>query len=156
MNKAPLDRVQLLLMGIVLSTLALPLMAGCVAVNGGAVEAGWDLRFPDGRRTDDNGDPVSCDKSGMDRMVLSLRSMAGGGYPCLGQQHCQFPCSSQGVGTTDFEIPVGEYAISLQVVDRQGKALESGDGVITPGPVVRQVSTGEITNLSVNLIIVAR
>ena len=128
----------------------------CVQVDGGAVEAGWDLRFPDGRRTDDDGNSVSCTQTGMDRMVLVLQPMAGGVDPCVGQSHCQFSCSSQGVGTTDFVIPPAEYSISLHVVDKAGKSLASVDGVVTPGPVVRQVSTGEITSLNVNLIIVSR
>ena len=131
-------------------------LCACVEVDGGAVEAGWDLRFPDGRRTDDNGDSIDCTKAGLGRMALELSALEGEGDPCAAQETCRFPCSSQGVGTTDFFIPPGEYAISLQVLDPAGKALGAADGIVAPGPVVRRVDNGQITSLSVNLIIVDR
>lgn len=130
--------------------------SACVAVDGGAVEAGWDLRFPDGRRTDDNGDSVSCSKSGLAQMALTLTPVDGGDDPCADIESCRFPCSSQGVGTTDFQIPPGEYAISLEVLDASGAPQGPESGIVSPGPVVRDVVLGQITSLNVNLIIVDR
>ena len=131
--------------------------SACVAVDGGAVEAGWDLRFPDGRRTDDNGDSVSCGKTGLVQMALALIPVSGVTTdPCAAIESCRFPCSSQGVGTTDFQIPPGEYAISLEVLDAGGAPLGPESGIVSPGPVVREVVLGQITSLNVNLIIVDR
>jgi len=129
---------------------------GCVAVDGGAVEVGWDLRFPDGHRTDDNGDPISCERARLGAMALALTPSDGATDPCAGVGHCRFSCSAQGIGTTDFVIPPGEYAMVLQVLDPTGIALGVGDGIVSPGSMVRDVALGEITSLSVQLIIVDR
>jgi hypothetical protein len=137
-------------------TALLGLAGGCVEVDGGAVEVGWDLRFPDGRRTDDNGDSISCSRAQLGDMALVLSPVGGGDDPCSGVGHCRFSCSPQGVGTTDFVLPPGDYAMALQVLDPSGKALGVGDGILTPGSMVRRIILGEITNLSVHLIIVDR
>jgi hypothetical protein len=130
--------------------------SACVAVDGGAVEAGWDLRFPDGRRTDDNGDSISCGKTGLAQIALVLAPLDGSSDPCATIESCRFPCSSQGVGTTDFQIPPAEYAISLEVLDSSGAPQGPESGIVSPGPVVRDVVLGQITSLHVNLIIVDR
>lgn len=135
--------------------LALALTA-CVDVEGGAVEVGWDLRFPDGRRTDDDDNYIDCTKAQLGKMALSLLPIDPGTDPCAGDDRCQFACSHMGFGTTPFVIPEGQYAISLQILDPAGIPLGSGEGIVTPGPIVRNVRTGEITSLSVNLIIVDR
>ena len=135
-------------------------VAGCVEVDGGAVEVGWDLRFPDGRRTDGDGDSVSCRREGLWHMALSLQPMSdtalvdGGVDPCAGLTHCRFSCSSQGVGTTDFVLQPGQYAMRLRVLGGSGQDLGPAQGVLTPGAMVRQVVLGEITNLSVHLVVV--
>ena len=145
------------LLSVALLMIASLAMSACVAVDGGAVEAGWDLRFPDGRRTDDNGDSVSCSKTGLVQMALSLIPVDGeGADPCATIDSCRFPCSSQGVGTTDFQIPPGEYAISLELLDASGAPQGPASGIVCPGPVVRDVVLGQITSMNVNLIIVDR
>jgi hypothetical protein len=131
-------------------------LAGCVDVDGGAVEVGWDLRFPDGRRTDDDDNYIDCTKAQLGKMALALPPVGPGTDPCAGDDRCRFPCSHMGFGTTPFVIPEGEYSISLQILDPTGSPLGSGEGIVTPGPIVRQVRTGQITSLSVNLIIVDR
>lgn len=145
-----------LAVGIVIMAL---LPAGCIPIEGGAVEAGWDLRFPDGRRVDDG----LCSSRGLAGLRIALEPVApdtyaptGGVDPCQGAGHCQFECAPFGSGTTDFAIPEGTYAIALTVLDTTGKSLGPGDGVVTPAPVVRQIRTGEVTDLNVNLIIVDR
>lgn len=132
------------------------LASACVSVDGGAVEASWDLRFADGRRVDDNGQLVDCLKEDLARMQFSLISKASGQDPCAGEDHCKFNCSSFGSGTTNFAIPEDRYAISIQIVDTKGQILGPAEGVVTPGPVVRWVRVGQITDLNVNLIIVDR
>ena len=128
----------------------------CVDVRGGAVEAGWDLRYPDGRRTDADDNYIDCARSRLGRMALALTPSGGGDDPCAGQAYCEFGCSNLGFGTTEFAIPQGEYAIVLEVLDPAGKVLMPADGIVGPGAMVRQILTGEITSLSVNLIIVSR
>jgi hypothetical protein len=46
--------------------------------------------------------------------------------------------------------------ITATLAENQGqeRSLESSNGVTTPAPVVREVRTGEVTALGVNLIIV--
>jgi hypothetical protein len=54
-------------------------------------------------------------------------------------------------------IPEGSYCIVLRGVDAEsGATLYAADGIISPAPVVRNVRLGELTDLSVNLIIVER
>jgi len=138
---------------VLLAVLAGP---GCVEVDGGAVEVGWDLRYPDGRRTDDQDRFIDCQRARIGAMALSLRPTAGGPDPCEAEDRCRFACSHLGSGTTPFVIPEAEYAMELEVLDLEGRSLGSADGIVTPGPVVRQVRTGRIASLSVNLIIVDR
>lgn len=130
--------------------------SGCVQVEGGAVAGRWDLRFPDGRRVDDNDEKIKCNESGLDRMTFSLIPAGDSQDPCFGAEHCQFDCAPQGRGITEFMIPEGQYAISMQILDIKGEIMGPADGIVTPAPIVRQVRTGEITDLSVNLIIVDR
>jgi len=85
-----------------------------------------------------------------------LTPVDGGSDPCATIESCRFPCSSQGVGTTDFQIPPAEYAISLEVLDSGGTPQGPESGIVSPGPVVRDVVLGQITSLNVNLIIVDR
>jgi hypothetical protein len=145
----------LAILALVLAIVALAL-AGCVPVDGGAVEASWDLRFGDGRRVDDEGNLLDCAKERLKRVQFLLISETSGKNPCAGAGHCQFDCAQFGSGTTEFAIPEDRYAISLQLVGTDDKELDAADGVVYPGPRVRWIREGEITDLDVNLIIVDR
>jgi len=120
----------------------------CVDVSGGAVEARWDLR--DGGAT-----PITCGAGGVGTLRFALVPVKGGDDPCVADDRCGFLCGD-GTGTTAFNIPEGDYAMSLLPRDAAGKSLGPQEGVAVPGPVVRQVLTGQVTDLSVNLIIVDR
>jgi hypothetical protein len=141
---------------LVLACVILAMTGGCIAVNGGAVEASWDLRFADGRRIDDKGNLLDCNKENLSRVQFSLISVSSGENPCMGAEHCQFSCVQFGSGTTNFAIPEDNYAISLQLVGTDGAVLGPKDGIVAPGPRVRWVRQGEIADLDVNLIIVDR
>jgi hypothetical protein len=120
---------------------------GCVDVDGGAVEARWDLRDISGMRID-------CQKAAIAKMGFALVPELGAD-PCAQEARCTFSCE-RGVGTTPFIIPEGEYAMTIQAVDAEGRVLGLVDGVTAPAAVVRQVVTGQLTDLNVNLIIVSR
>jgi hypothetical protein len=128
--------------------------AGCQEVSGGAVEAGWDLRDPQGNR-------LSCQDAKISSIRFTLKPTDGGADPCVADSRCTFPCdkgvgNNPRIGTTPFIIPEGAYAISLSPLDQEGKVLDYSDGFVVPTPVVRDVHTGELTELSVNMIIVRR
>jgi hypothetical protein len=144
------------LFGVLFSILIFTLFVGCVEINGGAVEAGWDLRFPDGRSVDDDGNFIDCQQAGLANVFFSVISVDSDKKPCEGASHCLFPCSHAGTGITDFAIPPGVYSISLQLLDQAGKVVGPEQGVVAPSPVVRVITNGKITDLNVNLIIVDR
>lgn len=128
----------------------LALAAGCVPIDGGAVEARWVLRNV-------GGIAVSCDASEaqISAIRFELVPQDSGDDPCLDERSCRFPCDS-GVGTTHFVIPEGRYAISLRPLDATGEPLTTQDGIQVPAPIIREVRAGQITNLNANLIIVNR
>ena len=130
------------------------LISGCVDVQGGALEARWDIRNRLGER-------IGCDKAGQTVGLSKLRFKAsptgGGTDPCASDDRCQFSCEgAEGdvvLGSTPFMVPEGNYAISTEVTNSAGTVLTPSDGVISPSPVVRAVRDGEVTDLDVNLII---
>jgi hypothetical protein len=148
---------------------ALLLLAGCIDVDGGAVEAGWDLRIPkNGQRIGCLGDSDTqgaIQRLGLTRLLmeLSLAPTGGGADPCAGDARCSFECDTRAdqvlFGTTPFFIPEGEYAISTVAVgiDAGGERRElTAADLVSPVAVVRQIQQGQVTDLDVNLIIVQR
>ena len=141
---------------------AIGVMSGCVSIDGGAVEARWDLQFGGDTCTApgasdplcQRGHRVSCALGNVGFVEVVLDALSGHEDPCDREgAPCRFSCEDL-VGTTTFFIPEGDYAISLRARDRAGVALGPGDGIALPAPVVRQILKGELTNLDVNLIIV--
>jgi hypothetical protein len=145
------------------------LLAGCVEVNGGAVEAGWDLRIPkNGQRIGCLGDSSiqgAVQRLGLARLLMELKlePTTEGSNPCDGDARCSFECNTRAdqvlFGLTPFFIPEGEYAFSTRAVgiDDAGTRRElTAADLVTPMPVVRKVVEGEVTDLDVNLIIVQR
>ena len=130
------------------------LLPGCVDVQGGAVEARWDIRNKLGER-------IGCEQAaksvGLAGLQFKLTPTAGGEDPCQGDERCRFPCvGAEGdvvLGSTPFMVPEASYAISTEVVNSAGTPLTPSDGVISPSPIVRYVWEGEVTDLNVNLII---
>ena len=144
---------------------------GCVEVDGGALEVRWDIRDEDVGR-------INCDIARQRVGLASLRlsavpltdtpSSADGGSSsdgsagandlCAVDDRCTFACDTAGddvlLGITPFFLPGGRYLIRSVGLDGDGSALTSARGLVTPAAVVRQVNSGEVTDLNVNLIVV--
>lgn len=145
---------QLLLANII--SAAIFWLAGCVEVDGGAIEVGWEIRHADPQMENRR---LSCLDSNFIAVRLVLEETSGTvGDPCeqysCGEENCcRFDCEPE-VGITGFYIPDGVYKMSIQPIDVEGKEPSEAQGIIVPAPVVREVTKGDITNLGVNLIIV--
>jgi hypothetical protein len=124
----------------------LGLCAGCVEVSGGAVEARWDLRDPNGVRIPE------CTSTPVVNLRFALAPLGGGADPCNSEPSCRFACDLK-TGATHFVIPEGDYSASLVALDASGRSL-GPPAVVAPEPVTRTVLEGKVTDLSVNLIIV--
>lgn len=112
----------------------------------------WELRNADGCK-------VSCDQAGIAYVnvviAASSQNICGTLPSENGVSPCQFRCE-EGEGVAPFVIPEGNYFISLQATNAQGTPLTSADGVIAPAPISRTIATGQVTDLSSNLILVDR
>lgn len=148
----------------ILAALLISMPLGCVDVQGGAVEIRWDLQYggtecrlaTEGEARCVPGRRTSCALSMIGYVGLRLEALDGRVDPCSADpERCRFPCERK-VGTTTFFIPEGEHAISLQAQDLSGAVLGPATGVNVPAPVVRQVRSGELVDLDVNLIVVER
>ena len=121
---------------------------GCVSIDGGAVEVSWVVVTHGGRTITDCG----CTCPPIARVRLQLLPTSGGGAdPCLGRTSCQFACNVQS-GATRFDIPAGNYAMSLVPVDGDGNDISNGEaGTCSAGagagPQVRDVQKGRVTQL---------
>src|SRR5262245_8162797 len=88
------------------------LLAGCVKIDGGAVEISWVIRSRSGSAITDCG--CSSPSIATVRLRLELDSGEDGGavdggsqatlMPCAGNAQCDFPCARQ-TGSTPFNIP---------------------------------------------------
>jgi|GEM_PF-6411065 hypothetical protein len=135
-------------------------LSACVAIDGGAVEVGWQLR---NASTEVPSRHLDCSETSFDSVRLELQpsdsTLASPctTAPCSETNCCLFRCDQE-IGVTGFVIPPGHYSmqITATLAENQGqeRSLESSNGVTTPAPVVREVRTGEVTALGVNLIIV--
>lgn len=141
--------------GLLTALILLP--GGCVDVQGGAIEARWDIRNKLGER-------IGCARAdqnvGLRQLRFKVEPEGGGVDPCAADDRCVFDCAGvEGdvvLGSTPFFVTEGSYAISTVCLDAKGATLTPSDGVITPSPVLRGVWDGEVTDLDVNLIIADR
>ena len=136
-----------------LITLAAP---GCVPIDGGAVEASWDIHALDGRGIAD----CSCTCPEITQVRFSVVPAAGGADICAGRTACQFPCRAKH-GATPFDIPPGAYAVSLVPMGADGQDLagavdgDAGAGCLAQGgvaPTLRTVGEGQLTQMNAVLI----
>lgn len=120
-------------------------VAGCVAIDGGAVEASWDI-FDEGRGIAD------CDCACPPIARVRFRVVGESGIDvCAGRSDCEFACSTKH-GATHFDLPAGTYALSLVPIGKNGEDL-----TVTPvdgcslqrsvAPTLRAVKTGLPTQL---------
>jgi hypothetical protein len=129
---------------------------GCVSIDGGAVEASWDIHALDGRGIAD----CSCTCPEVAKVRFSVVPAAGGADLCAGRAACQFPCRAKH-GATPFDIPPGDYALSLvpqgadgqdligPIVQDAGATCSAQSGV---APTLRTVGKGQLTQLNAAVI----
>ncbi|MES1171866.1 MAG: hypothetical protein ABUL77_01405 [Bacteroidota bacterium] len=121
--------------------------AGCVSIDGGAVEVAWSIFAPDGRAINDCG----CTDPAVASLRLNLVSDPdGASQPCAGLAACRFACDRK-IGATPFIIPPGQYLISLVAVDQEGADIPA-TSVLTPPPQSRSIVRGQPTELEAFMI----
>src|SRR5215470_4543325 len=112
--------------------------AGCVDVHGGSVELAWELFSPSGSACCPNRDP--CRAAGAQVVRVHLHPAACDA-PELSPVHT-FSCKST-QGATQFDIPPAIYCIEIDAAaDPTSTAVAIG-----PGPILRDVSNGNIVEL---------
>lgn len=123
--------------------------AGCVKIDGGAVEISWVVRSTAGAAITDcscAGTPTAT-IAAVRLVLIGVGEGINGNMPCAGQAQCDFPCQRQS-GSTAFDIPETRgsqrYGISVEAVDANGARIESPD-VSTPAPILREVVRGQPT-----------
>jgi hypothetical protein len=118
----------------------------CVSIDGGAVEASWLVVGVDGHAIT----RCDCADPRIDSVRLKLVGVSGGvngTEPCRDRGSCRFSCERR-TGATPFDIPPGEYLMSLVAVDAAGQDLDAGERrVLAPAPVLRDVVHGQPTQL---------
>ena len=117
---------------------ALLALAGCVDVHGGSVELAWELFSPSGSACCPNHDP--CKAAGAQLVRVHLHP-GGCDAPELAPVSV-FTCSTT-QGSTQFDIPAGTYCIEIDAApDTSSAAVATG-----PGPILRDVSNGNVVEL---------
>jgi hypothetical protein len=123
---------------------------GCVSIDGGAVEASWDVHA-NGRSIAD----CSCTCPEIAKVRFSVVPKTGGDDLCVGRAACQFPCRAKH-GATPFDIPAGDYALSLVPLGADGQDLagtvpQAGGGTCSArggvAPILRTVGKGKLTQM---------
>jgi hypothetical protein len=140
-----------------LAALGALLAAGCVRIDGGAVEISWVVRSPEGRAITD----CTCADPVISRVRIDLLGVGGdiaGTTPCAGRSDCEFSCQRQ-TGSTPFMIRPGvagadnqvpEYQISVEALGVDGQPLFD---VQAPAPILRSVVQGQPTELEAFLLV---
>src|SRR5262249_33604540 len=118
--------------------LVLCAFAGCVDVHGGSVELAWELFSPSGSACCPNHDP--CKAAGAQVVRLHLHPVECASAELVPPR--TFTCKST-QGATQFDIPNGTYCMEIDAAaDLTSLAVAVG-----PGPIVRDVSNGNIVEL---------
>jgi hypothetical protein len=124
--------------------------AGCVQVDGGAVELSWSLRTFEGESI------TSCGDAAIARVRLCWISLElDGGEAqdgCRPQNSREFACGNES-GITGFDLPPGRTSLFVQPICLDGSAAREGTYDV-PAPIVRTVQEGKVVTLS-SLLIVA-
>lgn len=135
-------------------------LVACVDVDGGAVEASWVVRTEDGRAIGGCG----CADPSIDRVRFRVLRVGTGGDGATGEDacavlgaKCEFSCD-RNTGATPFRVAPGRYLVSLVPIDAQGQDLtlpsaERTRTVGVPAPVLRDVRTGQASQLETFLIV---
>lgn len=125
--------------------------AGCIEIEGGAVELSWSLR-------DFDGDAVeACDDARIDEVEICWQPSDGEApsvdLGCRPGQRQSFPCSEEN-GVSGFTITPGPTAFWAHPICDTGEAAEE-DTYQAPAPIVRTVEEGQIVTLNSLLIVVS-
>lgn len=117
---------------------------GCVPIDGGAIELAWTVRTEDAH-------PADCREQGIAAVALCLRDCDDSGA-CTGPQRCPFmtfPCE-RGQGATSFSVTPGrkELWVTASCIDGSSARIR------VPEPLLRDVTTGDVTQLNALLIAV--
>lgn len=106
--------------------------AGCVPIDGGAVEFGWLIR-------DESGQGLSCEDARIAEVRLNDRD-PGGEINAF-----DFDCDDKH-GSTDFVLAEGRHLFTIEALTAPGRPAAS---VAVPNPISAQVRTGEVTDLQI-------
>jgi hypothetical protein len=124
--------------------------AGCVQIDGGAVEVSWEVQA-NGRAITD----CSCSSPRIAKVRIDLVGRGGtiqGDRPCAGRAQCEFSCQRK-TGATPFNIPetrVGEtYGIKVVAMDTDDIDLPT---TFEPDAVYRSVVRGQPTEVEAFLL----
>ena len=133
-------------------------LAGCVPVDGGAVELSWTVRTS-------NGEPIrassGCTRTlgedGVDDVLGEISLCARActvilDGQCVGDVTCpvrSWPCERL-KGATRFEITAGRKELWIEVSCPDGSPANA----VVPEPIVRDIADGEVTQLNAVLITV--
>lgn len=131
-----------------LSALLMMTWAGCVQIDGGAVELSWAV-------FDFGGDGRSCEFAGISEVTLCWQAADGlsSEFACQPGSSHDFDCDTE-QGSTAFEVPPGPTSLWIEVTCEQTSLPAAPGSYQVPAPIVRTVRDGEIVSLS-SLLIVA-
>lgn len=125
-------------------------LAGCIQVDGGAVELSWTVRRAD--RQEDvecaRGTDIMKDVWLCARACTVIKDGA-----CVGEETCPvraFPCD-RFHGSTKFEITAGRKELWIEVKCAGGATAN----VVVPEPILRDIADAEVTELNALLISVS-
>ena len=121
--------------------------AGCIEIEGGAVELSWSLRSFDGDRVD------QCASARIDEVRVCWEAVADGTSTGICEGSQSFPCGEEN-GVSGFEIDPGATAFWIEPICVDGSPAEPGSYEVPP-PIVRTVEEGNIVTLNSLLIEVA-
>ncbi len=127
-----------------LVALALVWVAGCVEINGGAVELSWTLRTFAGANIDE------CSAYEIGQIRLEWQS--GPDNPNVDGGSTTFDCTDSR-GVTDFVIGEGAQLLEIVPICDDGNDA-AADTYEVPAPILRQVHTGELVTLNSLLVVV--
>jgi len=118
--------------------------AGCVGINGGAVELAWSVRTVDAL-------PADCDMQHLATISLCVQACDDdAGAACTGATMCPFDTFSctRLRGATDFDVAPGKKRLWITVACADGSPAD----VFVPEAVLRDVTRGDVTELNALLI----
>ena len=127
------------------------LAAGCIEIDGGAVELSWSLRDFDGQAVE------ACGDARIAEVEICWQPVAGDtpsiDVACRPGQRESFPCAEEN-GVSGFTIPPGPTAFWAHPICRGGEPADE-ETFQAPAPIVRTVHEGRIVTLNSLLLVVS-